>query len=121
MAEYQGVQLEDITFRRALFGLFPTYRDSPLRPSFDRLLQAGDASGIQVKYAGVGGESGFPCAHCALASLNCEHAYGGLASYTVHIDRQHTWAQPRRAVLRCTIVVLLYARRARCRLGVSEH
>ncbi len=54
MAEYQGVQLEDITFRRALFGLFPTYRDSPLRPSFDRLLQAGDASGIQVKYAGWG-------------------------------------------------------------------
>ena len=48
MAEYQNVRLEDIDFRRALFGFFPTYRESPLQPGFDRVMQIGDASGIQV-------------------------------------------------------------------------
>ena len=48
MAEYQGVKLEDIDFKRALFGFFPTYRDSPLQSRFDRVIQIGDASGIQV-------------------------------------------------------------------------
>lgn len=32
---------------RILFGWFPTYRDSPLAPRFNRILQVGDASGIQ--------------------------------------------------------------------------
>ncbi len=50
MAEYQGVKLEDIDFKRALFGFFPTYRESPLQPRFDRVIQIGDASGIQVRY-----------------------------------------------------------------------
>lgn len=39
LERYQGIKLSDITFKRALFGLFPTYRDSPLRPGFDRVLQ----------------------------------------------------------------------------------
>jgi hypothetical protein len=47
MPQYQGVALEDLQQLRILFGCFPTYRDSPLRPSFDRILQVGDASGIQ--------------------------------------------------------------------------
>jgi len=56
MAEYQGVMLEDIDFKRALFGFFPTYRDSPLQPRFDRVLQIGDASGIQspLSFGGFG-------------------------------------------------------------------
>jgi len=33
--------------QRILFGWFPTYRASPLRPAFARVLQVGDASGIQ--------------------------------------------------------------------------
>jgi flavin-dependent dehydrogenase len=41
------VSLDDITFKRVLFGFFPTYRQSPLQPAFDRVLQIGDASGIQ--------------------------------------------------------------------------
>ncbi|KAF5842874.1 hypothetical protein DUNSADRAFT_4333 [Dunaliella salina] len=56
MAEYQGVKLEDINFKRALFGFFPTYRESPLQPGFDRVLQIGDASGIQspLSFGGFG-------------------------------------------------------------------
>lgn len=33
--------------QRILFGCFPTYRASPLKPAWDRVLQVGDASGIQ--------------------------------------------------------------------------
>jgi len=53
---YQAVRLRDISFKRALFGLFPTYRDSPLRPGWDRVLQVGDASGIQspLSFGGFG-------------------------------------------------------------------
>lgn len=47
MPQYQGVALEDLAVLRILWGAFPTYRDSPLRPAFDRVLQVGDASGIQ--------------------------------------------------------------------------
>lgn len=47
MPEYQGVSLDDLTIKRILFGLFPTYRDSPLKSHFDRVLGVGDASGIQ--------------------------------------------------------------------------
>lgn len=48
MPKYQGISsLDDIQVQRILFGLFPTYRDSPLQPSFDRILAIGDASGIQ--------------------------------------------------------------------------
>jgi hypothetical protein len=37
LPEYQGVaSAEDLRFRRLLFAFFPTYRDSPLRPAFDR-------------------------------------------------------------------------------------
>ena len=32
--------LEALRFRRVLFGAFPTYASSPLRPHFDRILQA---------------------------------------------------------------------------------
>ena len=42
--------------KRALFGVFPTFRDSPLRAAHDRVLQVGDASGIQspLSFGGFG-------------------------------------------------------------------
>lgn len=56
MPRYQGVALEQLEFRRLLFGMFPTYRQSPLPPGFDRVLQVGDASGIQspLSFGGFG-------------------------------------------------------------------
>lgn len=56
MPRYQGIDLDDITVRRALFGFFPTFRDSPLPPQHDRILQIGDASGIQspLSFGGFG-------------------------------------------------------------------
>jgi hypothetical protein len=38
MPQYQGLEkgLEGLNFTRLLFGFFPTYTDSPLRPGFDR-------------------------------------------------------------------------------------
>ncbi|CAM6028034.1 unnamed protein product [Sphagnum balticum] len=47
MPPYQGIKLEDVEILQVLFGLFPTYQSSPLPPAFDRILQVGDASGIQ--------------------------------------------------------------------------
>lgn len=56
MPQYQGVNLEDLQFLRVLFGFFPTYRNSPLPAAFDRVLQVGDASGIQspLSFGGFG-------------------------------------------------------------------
>ena len=56
MPEYQGVTLDRLQPQRILFGFFPTYRDSPLQPGFDRVLQVGDASGIQspLSFGGFG-------------------------------------------------------------------
>lgn len=56
MPDYQGVSLEDLDIIRVLFGIFPTYRDSPLPAAFNRILQFGDASGIQspVSFGGFG-------------------------------------------------------------------
>jgi flavin-dependent dehydrogenase len=44
---YQNIDLEDLQVKRILFGLFPTYRDAPLAPQWDRILQVGDAGGLQ--------------------------------------------------------------------------
>eukprot|EP00240_Pyramimonas_obovata_P000965 CAMPEP_0118945190 /NCGR_PEP_ID=MMETSP1169-20130426/41778_1 /TAXON_ID=36882 /ORGANISM="Pyramimonas obovata, Strain CCMP722" /LENGTH=546 /DNA_ID=CAMNT_0006890847 /DNA_START=369 /DNA_END=2009 /DNA_ORIENTATION=+ len=56
MPRYQGVELEQLEPLRVLFGFFPTYRNSPLQPGFDRVLQIGDASGIQspLSFGGFG-------------------------------------------------------------------
>eukprot|EP00850_Spirogloea_muscicola_P016445 SM000133S26811 [mRNA] locus=s133:213044:217741:+ [translate_table: standard] len=56
MPQYQGVDLEHLQFLRVLFGFFPTYRDSPLPAPFDRVMQVGDASGIQspLSFGGFG-------------------------------------------------------------------
>ena len=47
---------KDLDFRRVLFAYFPTYRDSPLKPKWSRVLAVGDASGIQspLSFGGFG-------------------------------------------------------------------
>lgn len=64
LPRYQGIPLEKLEFQRLLYGLFPTYRDSPLKSPFDRLLAVGDASGIQSPLS-----------------------FGGFGSLTRHLDR----------------------------------
>ena len=64
MPAYQKVDLEDIDPLRILFGLFPTYKDAPLAPSFDRILAIGDASGMQSPLS-----------------------FGGFAALLRHLDR----------------------------------
>lgn len=47
---------KDLDFQRVLFAFFPTYRDSPLKPAYSRVLAVGDASGIQspLSFGGFG-------------------------------------------------------------------
>lgn len=56
MPSYQGVELPQIQPKRALFGFFPCYRDSPLQPRWDRILPIGDSSGSQspLSFGGFG-------------------------------------------------------------------
>ncbi|KAJ7964815.1 Lycopene beta/epsilon cyclase [Quillaja saponaria] len=56
MPDYQGVSLDNLDILRVIYGIFPTYRDSPLPAAFSRILQFGDASGIQspVSFGGFG-------------------------------------------------------------------
>jgi lycopene cyclase CruP len=56
LPEYQSVELADLTFKRALFGFFPCYQDSPLKPQWNRLLPIGDSSGLQspLSFGGFG-------------------------------------------------------------------
>ncbi|MEM8612295.1 MAG: FAD-binding oxidoreductase [Cyanobacteria bacterium P01_H01_bin.105] len=56
LPEYQGISLDQLHIKRALFGFFPAYRNSPLRFSWDRLLAVGDASGHQspLSFGGFG-------------------------------------------------------------------
>ncbi|XP_057460963.1 uncharacterized protein LOC130751375 isoform X3 [Actinidia eriantha] len=56
MPKYQRVSLDSLEILRVIFGIFPTFRDSPLPAAFDRVLQFGDASGIQspVSFGGFG-------------------------------------------------------------------
>ncbi|EPS63332.1 hypothetical protein M569_11454, partial [Genlisea aurea] len=52
----QGVALDDLEILRVIYGIFPTFRDSPLPAGFNRVIQFGDASGIQspVSFGGFG-------------------------------------------------------------------
>jgi hypothetical protein len=47
---------KDLKVERILFGCFPTYQDSPLKPKWSRLLAVGDASGVQspLSFGGFG-------------------------------------------------------------------
>jgi lycopene cyclase CruP len=56
LPEYQNIELAQLEFKRALFGFFPCYRDSPLKPTWDRILPLGDSSGLQspLSFGGFG-------------------------------------------------------------------
>jgi lycopene cyclase CruP len=56
LPEYQNVALSQLQFRRALFGVFPCYRQSPLKPQWARVLAVGDSSGSQspLSFGGFG-------------------------------------------------------------------
>lgn len=53
---YQGIDLDQLQFQRALFGVFPCYRQSPLQLNCDRILPVGDSSGSQspLSFGGFG-------------------------------------------------------------------
>ncbi len=56
LPEYQKVELAQLKFVRSLFGFFPSYRQSPLRSPWSRLLFVGDSSGNQspLSFGGFG-------------------------------------------------------------------
>lgn len=56
LPEYQGVELNQLQFQRALFGFFPSYRQSPIKTPWNRLLTVGDSSGNQspLSFGGFG-------------------------------------------------------------------
>ncbi|MEH2347574.1 MAG: FAD-binding oxidoreductase [Nostoc sp.] len=56
LPEYQGVELNKLKFHRALFGFFPTHRQSPLKTPWNRILTVGDSSGSQspLSFGGFG-------------------------------------------------------------------
>jgi lycopene cyclase CruP len=53
---YQQVELAQLNFHRCLFGCFPSYRDSPLKSPWARVLLIGDSSGSQspISFGGFG-------------------------------------------------------------------
>jgi len=56
LPEYQGMELAKIQLQRALFGFFPSYRRSPWRSPWSRILPIGDSSGNQspLSFGGFG-------------------------------------------------------------------
>ncbi|MBD1862747.1 MULTISPECIES: NAD(P)/FAD-dependent oxidoreductase [Trichocoleus] len=56
LPEYQQIELSQLQFQRALFGLFPCYQNSPLQPSWNHVLHVGDSSGSQspLSFGGFG-------------------------------------------------------------------
>lgn len=56
LPDYQQVSLEQLHFKRALYGIFPCYRQSPLRLQWNRILPVGDSSGSQspLSFGGFG-------------------------------------------------------------------
>ncbi|MDY6784510.1 MAG: FAD-binding oxidoreductase [Cyanobacteriota bacterium] len=56
LPQYQQIDLSQLDFERFLFGFFPSYRRSPLKTPWDRILLVGDSSGAQspVSFGGFG-------------------------------------------------------------------
>jgi lycopene cyclase CruP len=56
LPSYQDIELSQIKVQRALFGMFPSYRQSPLALPWNRLLAIGDSSGNQspLSFGGFG-------------------------------------------------------------------
>jgi len=56
LPDYQAVEPAQIQVQRALFGIFPSYRQSPLKTPWNRILAVGDSSGSQspLSFGGFG-------------------------------------------------------------------
>ncbi len=56
LPKYQGMELSQLKFQRALFGFFPTYHQSPLQTPWNCILAVGDSSGNQspLSFGGFG-------------------------------------------------------------------
>ncbi|MGK7933853.1 MAG: FAD-dependent oxidoreductase [Microcystaceae cyanobacterium] len=56
LPEYQKIELNQLTFKRFLFGFFPSYQKSPIKLPWNRILPVGDSSGSQspVSFGGFG-------------------------------------------------------------------
>ena len=56
LPDYQQVNPEQLDIKRALFGFFPCYRESPLQYPWGRVLPVGDSSGSQspLSFGGFG-------------------------------------------------------------------
>ncbi len=56
LPDYQSVDLQQLDWKRALFGFFPCYRNSPLRSPWNRIVHIGDSSGSQspLSFGGFG-------------------------------------------------------------------
>ncbi|MGB7417353.1 MAG: FAD-binding oxidoreductase, partial [Thermosynechococcaceae cyanobacterium] len=56
LPSYQGIERSELQVQRALFGMFPSYRQSPLALPWNRLLAVGDSSGNQspLSFGGFG-------------------------------------------------------------------
>ncbi|WP_272066054.1 NAD(P)/FAD-dependent oxidoreductase [Oscillatoria sp. CS-180] len=56
LPDYQQVDLDHLDIKRALFGFFPCYRESPLQYPWGRVLPVGDSSGSQspLSFGGFG-------------------------------------------------------------------
>lgn len=56
LPDYQQIELHQLTFKRALFGFFPCYKNSPLKMPWNRIFAVGDSSGNQspLSFGGFG-------------------------------------------------------------------
>jgi len=56
LPQYQQIELHQLTFKRALFGFFPCYKNSPLKMPWNRVFAIGDSSGNQspLSFGGFG-------------------------------------------------------------------
>jgi lycopene cyclase CruP len=56
LPQYQNIELAQLQIQRALFGFFPSYRQSPLQTPWSRILPVGDSSGNQspLSFGGFG-------------------------------------------------------------------
>ncbi|MCT7948345.1 FAD-binding oxidoreductase [Ancylothrix sp. C2] len=56
LPQYQNVEIEHLNLVRALFGFFPSYRQSPVQMPWDRVIAVGDSSGCQspLSFGGFG-------------------------------------------------------------------
>ena len=56
LPDYQQIALAELDIKRALFGFFPCYRESPLQYPWGRMLPVGDSSGSQspLSFGGFG-------------------------------------------------------------------